>query len=115
MSLSVIIPTLNEAACLPETLRELRRQRPREIIVVDGGSTDDTLDAARTADVVLSAPRGRARQMNAGAPQAAGDLLLFLHADCVLQAGALEAAVQTLRRPGVIAGCFTMQVRAAGI
>ena len=65
------------------------------------------------ADVVLSAPRGRARQMNAGAARATGDLLLFLHADCQLQAGALAEAARLLTKPDIVAGCFTMTVRTA--
>jgi rSAM/selenodomain-associated transferase 2 len=114
MAVSVIIPALNEAACLPETLRSVRRQQPREVIVVDGGSTDGTRAAAGLADCFLEAPRGRASQMNAGAARAGGDVLLFLHADCTLEDGAVEEAERRLRNPGVAAGCFRMTVRADG-
>ncbi len=110
MPVSVVIPTLNEADRLPETLRYLREQRPHEIIVVDGGSTDGTCDRAAGADRLLHGPRGRAAQMNLGAAHAAGDVLLFLHADCTLEAGALAAAERAVRRPGVAAGCFAMSV-----
>lgn len=82
--LSVIIPALNEAAGMGEHLKRLQalRGRGHEIIVVDGGSTDGTPQVARNlCDKLLSAPRGRASQMNAGASEAAGDVLLFLHAD----------------------------------
>jgi rSAM/selenodomain-associated transferase 2 len=114
MRISVVIPTLNEASCLAANLALLRSQKPHQIIVVDGGSTDATLAAAAGADVVAKAPRGRASQMNAGATQATGDVLLFLHADCALEAGALEQAEQILCRPGVAGGCFTMNVCARG-
>jgi rSAM/selenodomain-associated transferase 2 len=114
MAISVIIPTLNEEAVLAETLQSLRRQQPAEILVVDGGSSDGTEAAAAAADFFLRAPRGRASQMNAGAARARGDLLLFLHADCTLEAGALAAAEHRLRQPGVAAGCFTMTVSAPG-
>jgi rSAM/selenodomain-associated transferase 2 len=82
--LTVVVPALNEAqgivACL-ERLAPLRA-RGHEVIVVDGGSTDATARlAAPLADRVIAAPRGRAAQMNAGAAAAAGDALLFLHAD----------------------------------
>jgi rSAM/selenodomain-associated transferase 2 len=110
MPVSVVIPTLNEAACLPATLRNLRQQRPYEIIVVDGGSTDGTCDLAAGADKLLHGPRGRAAQMNLGAAQATGDVLLFLHADCTLDPGALTAAERAVRRRGVAAGCFAMHV-----
>jgi rSAM/selenodomain-associated transferase 2 len=110
MSVSVVIPTLNEAACLGETLRRLRRQRPHEILVVDGGSDDATCELARAADRLLHGPRGRAAQMNAGAAAATGDVLLFLHADCSLEDGALTAAERCLGRRGVAAGCFRMTV-----
>ena len=114
MSVSVIIPTLNEASCLAETLASLREQQPREIIVVDGGSQDATCEIAGTADLIFHSSPGRARQMNIGAAHARGDILLFLHADCQLETGALDAAENSLRPRNVVAGCFTMQVRAAG-
>jgi rSAM/selenodomain-associated transferase 2 len=113
MSVSVIIPTWNEESCLGETLRRLREQGPREIIVADGGSTDATCRVAAAADRLVTGPRGRAAQMNLGAAHAAGDVLLFLHADCSLEAGALEAAERCLRR-GAAAGCFRMTVEAPG-
>src|SRR5262245_55805969 len=115
MTVSVIIPALNEAACLAETLHCVRAQAPREIIVVDGGSGDGTREIASAADVVLEAPRGRARQMNAGAARAAGDVLLFLHADCTLEPGALAAARRCLAGRQYSAACFTMTVAAAGV
>ncbi len=111
---SIIIPTLNEASCIARTLETLRAQHPHEIIVADGGSTDGTLELARAADMVLTAPRGRAAQMNAGAAEAHGEHLLFLHADCRLATGAVAAIGPALRRPGVAAGCFSMRVEAAG-
>src|ERR1700722_17737557 len=80
LTVSVIIPTLNEAACLGETLRLLRLQRPHEILVSDGGSTDATPKLAAAADRLLVGARGRAAQMNLGAAAATGDVLLFLHA-----------------------------------
>jgi rSAM/selenodomain-associated transferase 2 len=115
MSVSVIIPTLNEANGLARTLRAVRALGPGEILVVDGGSSDRTREQATEADAFLEATRGRADQMNRGAAGARGDVLLFLHADCVPEAGALEAAERLLRRPGVVAGCYRMRVRAEGL
>ena len=86
MSISIIVPCLNEAAGIRGTLRALHplRKRGAELIVVDGGSGDGTVVFATPwADLVLSAPRGRASQMNAGAARARGSILLFLHADSV--------------------------------
>jgi rSAM/selenodomain-associated transferase 2 len=114
LSVSVIIPTLNEESCLERTLVLLRQQRPREIIVVDGGSSDATCRLATAADLVLQGPRGRAAQMNLGAAHATSDVLLFLHADCALETEALGDAERRLGRPGIVAGCFTMTVRAHG-
>ncbi len=112
---SIIIPTLNEESGLAGTLRRLRDQRPREIIVVDGGSGDATCRHGAAADVLLHGPRGRAVQMNLGAGRAAGSVLLFLHADCALEPGALDEAVGRLGQNGVAAGCFTMRVEAPGL
>jgi len=85
--LSIIIPCFNEAAIIGPALERLQplRRRGAEVIVVDGVSTDDSAARAATlADRILSAPRGRAVQMNAGAVIARGNVLLFLHADCAL-------------------------------
>lgn len=114
MRISVVIPALNEESCLAAAVRSARRQRPHEILVADGGSTDGTRQAAFGADLFLEAPRGRARQMNAAAAQATSDVLLFLHADCTLEDGALEEAERCLQLPGVVAGCFRQTVTAAG-
>ncbi len=114
MSVSVIIPTWNEADTIAETIRSLREQGPHEIIIVDGGSTDATRQAAAGADRVIVAPAGRASQMNAGAGLASGDHLLFLHADCRLERGALDAVERAMARPGILAGCFAMRVAADG-
>ena len=98
MSLSIIIPTLNEAANLPALLAELAplQARGAQIIVADGGSTDASRDLLPAAVEWLDAPRGRARQMNAGAAQASGSVLWFVHADTRLPAEAdqlIEAAL----------------------
>lgn len=101
MKLSIVIPALNEAATIARTLVSLAplRERGHEVIVVDGGSDDATRAvAASLVDRVLVAPRGRARQMNAGAATATGDVLLFLHADTELPAEAdkdILGAMQT--------------------
>jgi rSAM/selenodomain-associated transferase 2 len=89
-----VVPTLDEAAGLAAHLGALAPLRARgcEVVVVDGGSGDGTVEIARElADAVVSAPRGRGPQQNAGARAARGRLLLFLHADTRLPAGALEA------------------------
>jgi rSAM/selenodomain-associated transferase 2 len=114
MRISIIVPALNEEGCIAATIASLREQRPHEIIVVDGGSTDDTIARATGADVILAGPLGRAAQMNYGAAHATGDVLLFLHADCQLEAGALDVVRRALAHPRTIAGCFRMQVRATG-
>ncbi|MEW4982433.1 MAG: TIGR04283 family arsenosugar biosynthesis glycosyltransferase [Cycloclasticus sp.] len=92
-TLSIIIPTLNEAKVLPFTLQSLQALRKHnvEVIIVDGGSDDDTLAIAEQfADIVISSKVGRARQLNKGAKAARSDLLLFLHADTQLPINALE-------------------------
>ena len=92
VSFSIIVPTWQEASAIAVSLQALQPLRKRaEIIVVDGGSEDATCDLAQAlADRVLTAPRGRALQMNAGARFAQGEILIFLHADTRLPADALE-------------------------
>lgn len=110
-ALSVVIPTLNEAGQIAETLSALARSSNVEIIVVDGGSTDATVAVARAAGVrVLEARPPRSIQMNAGAAAAGGDLLLFLHADTRLPAGFEAQVRQTLARPRVAAGAFRLKI-----
>lgn len=119
MRLSIIIPTLNEAAALPQLLQQLRAQQDidAEIIVADGGSTDGTVEIAKHADAqVITATRGRGRQMNAGAGRATGEFLLFLHADTQLEsssllATALNALREAIARSGQenIAGHFPLR------
>src|SRR5947207_15978438 len=89
---SIVVPVLNEAALIGPFLRHLETLHPAvEVIVVDGGSTDQTLTmAGPLADRVFSAPRGRAAQMNAGAEIATGAVLWFLHADLRVPAEAIE-------------------------
>lgn len=109
---SVVVPALNEAAGIGATLRPLApwRRLGHEVIVVDGGSADGTPAlAAPLADRVLAAPRGRARQMNAGAAAATGDVLLFLHADTRLPDGALDAVRAAVER-GARWGRFDVRI-----
>ncbi len=98
-TLAVVIPVLNEGATLAARLAALRDLRARgvQIIVVDGGSRDDSVAIAEDhADRVLTAPAGRASQMNAGAAACVSDLLLFLHADTLLPDRADDLVHQAL-------------------
>src|SRR5260370_16112374 len=107
--LSVIIPVLNEGPSLRVSSPQLAalRSRGAEIIIVDGGSDDDTKGVARACvDLVLDAPRGRASQMNAGANRARGEVLLFLHADTQLPADAPQLIEHALQRSARVWGRF---------
>lgn len=98
---SIVVPVLHEAGTLSATLAPLQPSRGRdvEIVVVDGGSTDGTVEVARPlADAVIVAPRGRAAQMNAGAAAARADTLLFLHADTRLPPDAPRLVREALAR-----------------
>jgi rSAM/selenodomain-associated transferase 2 len=111
--LSIIIPVLDEAAGIADTLAALApfRARGAEVIVVDGGSQDGTVDLARPhADCVLGGPRGRASQMNAGAANARGDVLLFLHADTRLPTDADRLIPDGLAQSGKAWGRFDVAI-----
>lgn len=107
-----MIPTENEAAALPACLARIA-EVPNEIIVVDAQSGDGTaaVAAAAGARVLLSAERHRARQMNLGAAEARGRILLFLHADTLLPAGGLGKIIDAIDRRGAIGGGFSRRYR----
>ena len=109
-SVSIIIPTLNEASCLERTLRHLRLLAPAsgEILVVDGGSQDGTVAIAKQAGVqVLTGHTcGRSAQMNQGAEVAMGDILCFLHADTLVPDDLVTVIEQTLADPTIACGGF---------
>jgi len=99
MKVSIIIPVLNEAGQITDTLKSLEyyRHQGHELIVVDGGSSDDTLAIVEPfADTVLSCNAGRAMQMNRGIAAAQGDALLFLHADTRLPDDAISSMIDAL-------------------
>ena len=107
-AMSAIIPALNEAEALPETIRRLKANPEiAEIIVADGGSRDRTVEIAREhgCKVVVSAP-GRGTQMRAGAAAAHSEVLMFVHADTWLPPNAAHSALNCLRDPVVVAGGF---------
>lgn len=113
MKLSVIVPVLDEAAILPRQLAQLARLRAAgaETIVVDGGSSDGTgrlleADPGRW----MRSPPGRARQMNAGAAEASGDVLLFLHADTELPPSPQRILAVALHAPGALWGRFDVEI-----
>ena len=106
---SIVLPVLDEGARIERQLRSLVASGGwHEVIVVDGGSRDRTVEEASAVPGVrvLDGPRGRALQMNAGARAATGDVLLFLHADVELPADALRHVADALADPRVVAGAF---------
>ena len=112
-TLSIILPTLNEEPDIGVTLEALQplRRREVEILVVDGGSADATMAiAAPLSDAVIEAPRGRASQMNAGAAQASGAVLLFLHADTRLPPNGDQLILDGLAHSGRLWGRFDVTI-----
>jgi rSAM/selenodomain-associated transferase 2 len=115
---SIVIPTLNEAGCLERTLRQLTVLHPSawEIIIVDGGSTDDTIALAERylqsisstirIKIIQYNQRGRSIQMNAGANAATGEILCFLHADTWVPDDVISVIEQTLTDPKIACGGF---------
>lgn len=126
--ISIIIPVVNEASNITRTLLLARNAINIEIIVVDGGSQDETVEIVKSLGIkILSTPPGRAMQMNAGGAIATGDILLFLHADTLLPANfdmlirqalfnyAIENQESEIKPP--VAGAFELAIDAeiAGI
>lgn len=112
MKVSIIIPVLNEAELIAETLTRLApcRNQGHELIVVDGGSSDETVSLAQPhADKVLYSSRGRARQMNHGIAVAQGDILLFLHADTQMAHQALTRVINAIE-DGYFWGRFNVRL-----
>jgi rSAM/selenodomain-associated transferase 2 len=114
MNISVVLPVLNEEQSIRGTLQSLIRLTPYEIIVVDGGSRDRTLEICKEFAVdVMHAERGRARQMNVGARRASGEVLLFLHADTRLPQSALNDIAAALSDSRYLGGRFDVELEGA--
>jgi rSAM/selenodomain-associated transferase 2 len=115
ISISIVVPVLNEEGILLPFLERLARLQHIEIIVVDGGSEDRTLSLLRnfsshSSFQVLTAPRGRARQMNEGAKRASGESLLFLHADSTLSQTGLDALSRVMSESDRVGGAFRLRI-----
>lgn len=107
--ISVIIPCLNEERNLAELLPLLTRHSELEVIVVDGGSSDQSCQIAEDAGcILLNSSKGRGRQMNIGASIAKHRYFLFLHADTRLPEGFIRAICHTLETPGIAGGAFQL-------
>ena len=114
--LSIVIPALNEAVNILAALTPLQTMRARgvEVILVDGGSNDQTKQIALPlVDRVIDGARGRARQMNVGARESKGDMLLFLHADSILPIDADKSIVAALRTTSRTWGRFDVTIEGA--
>ncbi|HSB04701.1 MAG TPA: TIGR04283 family arsenosugar biosynthesis glycosyltransferase [Thermodesulfobacteriota bacterium] len=113
MRISIIIPIVNEADLITQTLTTLQplRAKGHEVIVVDGGSEDSSLTKSQPlADRVIRSPQGRSRQMNAGAQIARGEILLFLHADTFLPQGADQLIISKMKEKRRIWGHFDVHL-----
>ncbi|AVH66698.1 MULTISPECIES: TIGR04283 family arsenosugar biosynthesis glycosyltransferase [unclassified Nostoc] len=111
--ISIIIAAINEARNIKETIATTQSRLNIEVILVDGGSQDDTVAIAQSLGVkVISSSPGRAVQMNAGAVASGGEILLFLHADTRLPTGFDEMICTALQQPGTVAGAFNLRIDA---
>lgn len=115
MRISVVIPVLNEQPIIEQSCQRALRLGAHEVIVADGGSTDQTQSIAHGCGCELvTSDAGRGAQQNAGARRATGDVLLFLHADTWLAHGNLQQIEAALRDPHVVAGGFYQRIEAVG-
>lgn len=113
MNISIIIPTLNESENIISILDCLQdmRKRGHEVILVDGGSNDDTVSlASDLCDLVVNSKKGRAIQMSTGASRASGDVLWFLHADSIVDKGFDRKILDGLARSGKVWGRFDVSI-----
>ena len=111
MKTSIIIPTLNEARYLSETLAQIKQLSPHEIIISDGGSNDNTLKiASKFTQNLIKGSAGRALQMNAGAQIATGELLLFLHADSYIERASYQKMLAAMKKTEVLGGAFSLLI-----
>ena len=114
MSVTILIPVLDEAKALPVLIETLTRldPRPEEILLVDGGSADETVALANEAGWrVIEAPRGRALQINRGVKAARGELVCVLHADTIPPADMVRVIEKTLADPSIALASFTPIIR----
>ena len=115
--ISIVVPVFNEASLIRRFLAHLRERAPgAEIIVADGGSSDGTVDlAAGFCDRVVSSKRNRARQMNAGADAARGDIFWFVHADAELPLQCLDEIARIMKDSNVVGGYFRIRLPRAPV
>lgn len=106
--ISIIVPVLNEENKIEKTLQVLDRLKgQKEIIVVDGGSCDNTVKIAKSYGIVTESSKGRARQMNHGAEESSGDILWFVHSDSIVSVDSLGKIKETIDK-GYIGGGFQL-------
>ncbi len=111
--ISIIIPALNEASTIVKTLKSLQsmRKRGHEVILVDGGSLDDTVSLSRPfTDRIIQSPKGRSLQMNEGARVAKGDILLFLHADTIIPEDGDQWIIERMKKEKRFWGRFDVKL-----
>ncbi len=110
-SLGIVVPVYNEAAILADRLEALNRLPADAVMIVDGGSADASSSLLHAAGLPwLSAPRGRASQMNAGAAHIDTDIILFLHIDTIISSSHIEAIRRALARPDCVGGRFDLRL-----
>lgn len=115
MKTSVIIPCINEASSIAGSIQSAWQAGAAEVIVVDGGSTDQTCDiAAELNTKLLSSSPGRGKQQHLGAQQAVGDVLLFLHADCRLSTDCIRQVMRAMQYSRLKYGVFRQKIQNSG-